>query len=100
MLCRVRVRLTRIKSGGEHLLIAHPSTGSVMKKKEKKKHKKPTVSEKKNSKRSRRERKASISRTVNSIWKMQWQIKFSGKGWTIGVLMHVFLPYPPKNCRH
>lgn len=36
MLCRVRVRLTRIKSGGEHLLIAHPSTGSVMKKKEKK----------------------------------------------------------------
>lgn len=41
----------------------------------------------------------SISRTVSSIWKMQWQIKFSGKGWTIGVLMHVFLPYPSKNCQ-
>lgn len=98
MLSRVRVRLTRIKSGGA--FVAHPSTGSVMKKKRKKKHKKPTVSEKKNSKRSRRERKVSILRTVNSIWKMQWQIKFSGKGWTIGVLMHVFLPYPPKNCKH
>ena len=34
MLSRVRVRLTRIKSGGA--FVAHPSTGSVMKKKRKK----------------------------------------------------------------
>lgn len=45
MLSRVRVRLTRIKSGGEHLLHTHQLV--LWWKKKKKKHKKPTVSEKK-----------------------------------------------------